>query len=299
MNLDLLQQLQQRVMKLEEGYIVLSRSISALDIDRQLFVKARDRIEPGIGSKLAYNSYGMIIGNSKLDQTDIPELPMSKIVGLETEFGTKANQSDISKLRKEVTEYFENTDTVDTGCKVNIDQHGRVVSVSPLLVEDIPIIPMDKVEGLSEVINQLQSIPVPDTQVEDHIVNPGTGCKVTYDSTGRVVSSTNLSVEDIPTEVLNRLALIEARLVDTVPIKPFNEIKSSINSKVDGNQPIQSGIYTKVVVDSKGLITNGDTLTTNDLPAIPIQSVSNLQELLTQILEDISSIKDSLNNHSK
>lgn len=295
------QELEQHVSDLESKVM---QFITSYNIDKQHFVKGI-KINPGIGTKVAYDSNGLIISNETLNEDDIPQLSIDKIIGLKSDINKKANNEDITKIRNDIANMYNHTSTSKSGCKVNIDEHGFVNDVSDLNIEDIPQLTLNKIDGLIEVLNELRTTAKV-VQVDDNFTtNPGTGCKITYDEHGRVINKNDLSIEDLPAELLMRINQIDSLLSTKASQASVDIIATKVLNKVDANKVIQRGTYTKVNVDSNGLVTNGECLTKNDLPPINVEDIEYLQqtldeklsvEHLDQIMTNIESIRKLCDN---
>lgn len=285
------QELEQRVSDLESK---ITQFIAAYNIDKQHFVKGT-KINPGIGTKVAYDSNGLILSNETLNEDDIPQLSIDKIIGLKSDIDNKANNEDVSQIRNDIANMYKHTSTSKSGCKVNVDEHGFVNDVSDLNIEDIPQLTLNKIDGLNEALNELRTVANV-VQVDDSFTtNPGTGCKITYDEHGRVISKSNLSIEDLPAELLMRINQIDSLLSTKAPQANVDILTTEILNKVDMNNTIQRGTYTKVNVDSNGLVINGECLTKNDLPPINVDDIEYLQQTLDEKL-DVEHLDQIMNN---
>ncbi len=56
--------------------------------------------------------------------------------------------------------------------------------------------------------------------------------------------------------------------------------QTALNGKVDKNNDITAGVYTKVAVDKKGLVTGGYNLVADDIPSLTISKITGLQTAL-------------------
>lgn len=304
MNTDTLRGILERIDSLEAWVNKSSQVIESLKIDKQLLVNKDQKLKPGIACKVAFNSDGLVIGTDRLAQSDLPEIAIDQISGLRDELDDKLSSSEINDMRNMLNNVHSHTSTVSTGCKINVDDHGFVNGVSNLLPDDIPTLPISKIEGLQTVLDHLNSLE--NARIKstgDHRVNPGTGCKLDYDEYGRIINKHDLSMEDIPSELISRLNIVESNIGTLASQKSLTNLSGIIVNKLDANTPITPGIYTKLVVDSKGLVVKGDVLDKEDLPPIDIQDVSGLrQELnskadrgdLTTLNETVSSLISSI-----
>ena len=207
MNPEILQSIQRRLLDVESKIQATDKKLTALKIDKQMFIPKSERIKPGIAIKVAYNEYGQITGSSSLETVDIPQLAIEKIDGLSEHLKSSVKTSEIEKLKKEIKSYFTRSEADITGCKVNVNKNGIVTSVSDLTVEDIPELPINKISGLTNILESLKqsSNSVEMITVDEKIITAGTGCKISFDEYGRVTNSENLSITDLPLELINKI----------------------------------------------------------------------------------------------
>ena len=310
-NIDTIISIQKKLGELTQIVSDQKKQINALKIDKQMFVKCESPIRPGVATKVAYNNKGLITATALIEESDLPMISIGKINGLDKIVGEKADVAQVERLSIQLNNVYRKTDIVQSGCKVNIDEHGLVVSVADLCIEDIPSIPISKIENLENELSLLRaSIPREIKIPEEINVNAGTGCKVTYNNHGHVISSSALDITDIPNELLIKINSIETSLTSFVPKSALTNLRSQVVTKVTANAPITPGVFTKVTVDDKGLVTSGRQLEISDLPVIEIDDVNGLRsELLNTItraelvevnaaLTNITNRLNSLNNYS-
>ncbi len=285
------QELEQRVSDIESK---ITQFIAAYNIDKQQFAKS-NKITPGIGAKLAYDSNGLILSSEALNERDIPQLSINKIIGLKSNIDNKANVDDFTQLSNKVANIYEHTSTFKSGCKVNVDEHGFVNDVCDLNIEDIPQLTLDKIDGLIDALNELRNCTKTTQSVDVFTTNPGTGCKLTYDEHGRVIGKNELTIEDLPAELLARINSIDSTLAGKATQVSVDNLKTNMLRKVDVNQSVKPGTYAKVNVDSKGLVTGGESLTKNDLPSINVDDIEYLQQTLDEKLS-VDHLDQIMNN---
>ena len=177
------------------------------------------------------------------------------------------------------------TKTVKTGTVVNVDEHGLVNDVSELLPEHIPTLPMDKIQDLSEIIQQLRHTSNDvDLTCKEVSVTSGVGTKVTWDEHGHIISSQDLNMEDLPSELDKRIAKLEELVADIVSRTELNEVVQVLNDKIDKpKKKLTPGVYTKVVIDENGIVTDAEELTDNDIPALSINAIDGLDDKLSSM----------------
>lgn len=273
-----------RLDTIEEKIGSINKFMSSLKIDHQTFLKSNNPIIPGIGCKVAFDKNGLILRSMDLESSDIPSIPIDKIDGLRDLLSDKINNSDIKRLKDSLIDVLVSSNNIKEGYGINIIRDNNDVTISIDLIDsDIPILPIRHIDGLREKLELIESslndIPK-EFNIDDFKVEPGTFPKVTYDSKGRIVSGSKLSVDDIPNEFISRINVLESNITLLSSQKYVDNVSKSINKKIDGNDPITPGIYTKVKVDSKGLITSGDKLSINDLPKLSTSNIDGLDQIL-------------------
>lgn len=303
----------EEIVRLQRGFEDLKVKVSdlhskirGLEINEQLYLRSNTPIAPGIGCKFAYDMNGLILRSEPLSETDIPDLQVDKILGLRKLINEKVSKYEIERLRVEMKDISVRKGPVaGTGTKVNYDANGLVVSVSDLLPSDIPMLPIEKIDGLKDIIENLRGLhSKEDVSAYTHAkISPGTYCKITYSEDGHVIKGERLSIDDIPNDLISRLNLLETSLTRYAPQQIVDGLSSAVVGKLDANTPIKPGVYTKVTVDEKGLVTFGDKLTISDLPEITIKNIPGLDRSLAdkadreeflRVSETVSSMSSSL-----
>ena len=263
--------------QLQDDIRQLRKDVNALRINEQRYLKSNTLIPPGIACKVSYDGYGLIVNGTKLESSDIPELPIDHIISLRKILDDKIGSNEFKKLQIEASNnVIKKGNIVGSGIKVNYDHNGLVISTSDLLVDDIPELPIQKIDGLLEKLSLLESHHKTEMVDDNNTITPGIFCKISYDNKGRVISGSNLDINDIPIELINRINSFESMLPMLATGDVVRAIGENVLKKLDSNNPITSGTYTKVTVDSKGLVTKGDKLTVNDLPELTIMDIKNL-----------------------
>ena len=277
--------------------------IAGLKIDKQLIIQSNSIIPPGIACRITYDSKGLILKGEELRLDDIPELPIEKITGLRKILDGKAPSTILDNIKGN-----SNTDRpkikAGTGIKINYDENGLVLSsVENLSTLDIPDLPMGKILGLSDRLSMIESHVSNIKKIDDeYSITPGTFTKITYGADGRVISGTKLSMDDLPIDFISRMNIIESRIPILASQQTVDGLSKNINTKLEANKLINSGVFTKVTVDEKGLVTHGDNLTIKDIPEIKINDVTNLastlrgkaeQSDLVNLMNTVSSLNSS------
>ena len=283
MNTDIeaIKKLQQDVFELKERDDELSKVLEGLKIDKQLYLRANEKIRPGIGCKVAYDENGLILSQEELDESDIPKLAIDKIEGLRDALFDKASRKDLRNISVNLEEIFQARDIAGTGCKVNYDRYGVIQSVADLTREDIPKLSLDHIEGLNEILEDIRSSIPKNVRVDDHkVINPGSGTKVTYDEHGHITGSSNIDMNDIPMEIITKLNELESLIPSLASSKTLESINKTLSKKIDKDGNVEPGTYTKVTINRNGIVTRGSEMTVNDLPEISIEDIKGLYEAL-------------------
>lgn len=308
MNPEIIVDLQKRLSELEEELLSTKQAIKRVEIDNQSKLKANVDIAPGIATKVAYDKNGLIIKGTHLDVSDIPVLQIDSIDGLRKILDGKISKEDVNDLNLDHSnDKTKDTVIVGTGTRINYNEDGMIVSSSELIADDVPILPISHIDGLMDEINSIKSNTTssPEPVVERNPIVPGTYPKITYDSDGRVVSGSKLSMDDIPIDLIIKINEVEGSIPLMVSQKTIDGINKNLNKKLDENPKITPGMYTKVKVDEKGLITSGGNITIKDLPEMNISDIVNLdsairskanQDDLIALSETVSSITNSLSS---
>lgn len=243
----------------EELIQELKSTISALKIDSQFYIKSPKDIVPGYKCKIGFDNNGLVINSGDLIKTDIPDIDITQVNGLSDALAAKATKSETERLSLIIDGLFTNRGTtVGEGTKVTFDANGLITGTGRLSSDDIPSIPISKVENLEDVISSL-STPVEVEEFVHPIVSPSTNVKVTYDKNGHVIHGEELGINDLPRELINRINVIESTLVEMAPkrlvdslSKQVSELSSQMEtySKVSTERKVQTSIE---IADVEGL----------------------------------------------
>lgn len=301
-NIEAIRQIQQEIAIIKEENETFSKVIESLKIDKQLFLRANEKIRPGIAAKVAYDENGLIISGEELDQSDIPELSIDKIKNLRDSLADKASRKDLKNISVNLDEIFQVRDIAHTGCKVNYDRYGVIQSSTDLSPEDIPTLSLDHIEGLNEQLQFIKdSIPQKEVSINHPTVSPNTATKVTFDEHGHIVGHSKLDMNDIPIEIINRLNELESMIPLMASSKTLEAMNKTMSKKVDRDNYITPGTYNKFKVNQDGVITEASNMTVNDLPEIGIENIRDLYKTLKEkaehsdVVELISSVSILMN----
>ena len=237
----------------------LNKEVRSLKLDMQQTVRKSDNILPTVATKVAVNNDGLVVGSLPLSASDMPELPMTKIEGLsECLEKLKANKSSAP--------YKEIEPSTRTGYRITYDELGKVVdSVDMLTAEDIPNIPMGKVQGLGEALTMLSQI-----SMVNHV----------EETPPPVITFPDITMELLPRELINQVNAITTTIPSLASRESLDSLRTELLGKLDINPSIVSGTYPVVEVDTKGLVVNGRALTKADLPSLEIVDIINLDSTL-------------------
>lgn len=306
MNTELIIALQNKIEELSSTVGIMEKTVNALKINDQRRLDSNIPIPPGIACKVAYDKNGLITKGIGLEVSDIPQLDIDKIINLKKHLDDKASLKDFEKFKSIITEMIQPTVKnlgyiVGTATKVNFNQDGRIVATSDLLPSDIPMLPISKIEGLADIISNF-NIQMISENNENSIpnikVSPGTYAKVTIDQYGRVITGDKLGMNDIPSELISKLNIIESRFADIPSQQTIIAIQKSLVDKLDANKSIIPGTFTKVKVDSKGLVTFGEKLSIRDLPELGMSDINGLEKAIREKADqkDILSLSDTVSS---
>jgi hypothetical protein len=243
----------------------------------------------------------LVVNGESLSIDDIPEISVDKVKNLSNFI------SDSNTLEKEFREFsIKFKKLIDerylippgSGIKVNYNEHGNITSVSELLSSDIPELSTNKIIGLENRLKALENIDHSSTIIE-YKINPATNCKITYNSDGRVTSSSKLSIDDIPIEIMSKLNLIEERIPLLASQQSVSTILTLVNKKVDATSSgVMGGTFTKVRINTQGLVVDGSFLTLKDLPVINIKDIPELEAQLKRKADnsELIEIKNSISS---
>lgn len=304
MNVESLINLQNQVNNIEECLQEISKSVKGLKIDVKNKLNSNIDIVPGIACKFAYDKSGLIIHAEKLVESDIPDIDIDHVKGLRKILSEKISKSDLRKITDIGNNLKEKVgDVVGCGCKINYDANGRIISASELTKEDIPQLSISDIEGLNEELELIKVNMTSENQSGNSAVHgkftSGTFMKVTTDEYGHVISGVNkLTENDMPIDFINKINKIESSYAEFASRKAVTSLNSIVAKKLTANEPITSGTYTKVRVDSNGLVTAGDKLSIKDLPQLSINNIEGLDIALRSKAsqEDIISLNETVNS---
>lgn len=289
-----------RLETLERTIDQLKTNINALKLNEQFKLQKNDAIPPGIATKVAYDENGLVVKGYKLEASDIPNINIESVINLKEELDKKVGAAAIANLESSLEQVrssiINSGEVVASGTKVNIDKHGFVVDVLNLLEEDIPDLSIDKIIGLRDELEVLKNnTKIEEVKVDQKTISPGVYTKIHYDEYGKVIKGENLSLEDIPMELVGKINILENKIVSLAQASVVDGLLKEVHKKLDANDEyVKPGTFTKVRIDDKGLVTRGDKLSIEDLPDITIKDIQGLDSILKTKAnsEDIISLND-------
>ena len=215
---ELLYQMKDSIDELNKAVSSLTEIVHGLKINEQMYLKSNPSITSGISTKVAYDKNGLIVGGSSLEISDIPEIPIEKVTNLRNELSHSISEDDLTRLKMELnSKLIKKGEVVNTGTKINYDINGLVINSSDLLPADIPVLPITKIDGLSDLLDHITSqnennLKTADNDDSDVKITPGVFPKITFNEKGKVVNGENLTMNDIPVELISKINDLESKL---------------------------------------------------------------------------------------
>ena len=190
----------------------LEAKIIAYDIDRQNYVKRENVLKPSSGCKVFYDKNGLVLRAESLSVDDIPTIPMEKVSSLKESLNDAMTKHLSIKERDKIPP--------GEGFKIAYNEYGDVVSsVDKLHPSDIPSLPISKIESLHDQLELIHHTLKALQEENDHNsphITPMIATKVQVDGMGRVIKGMNLSMDDLPNEIMIQLNRLETS-ISTIP----------------------------------------------------------------------------------
>jgi phage-related tail fiber protein len=221
-------------------------------------VRSNPTITAGTGTKVTYDSKGLVTSSTTLVLSDLPDIPTTKLTG----------QISVAQLPTLGS-------TAHTYNKVYVDATGRVVS--------------------GETNTTLAGFGITDALRSNPAITAGTGIKVTYDSKGLVLSSTTLIETDIPnihtSKLIGKIStaqLPELGDITNTYTKPHIDSTGrviggdnpttlagyGITDAMYANQLITPNTGIKITYDENGLVLSSGSLTVSDIPELDASKIT-------------------------
>jgi len=289
MNVDLLNNLQKKIMSLEENINDINKKISSILIDNQSFVKKNTNSRSSIGYKIYYDINGLIIKSEDLTEMDIPTLSIDKIKGLRRELNKKIDKSEINNMLNREDRELVKSDIIGTGCKVNYDKNGLIVSTSNLLQEDIPILSIDKIDKLSDELSYIKSLIKNNTNESKN-------------DTNNIIEvnkkKEKLTENDIPISIITRINNLDAKLTNFASKESVDNLFKLLDNKSsnDTNNELTPISRRKEITKNTDIDLINNRLNSLELT---MQKILNQFNKISEILKfnkKLESIENKLNN---
>lgn len=259
------------------------------------------KIKPGRGIKISYDEFGRVTSSDdKLLITDIPELDMNKIRGLEDTI--KNLREELNGIKSEKKERYRVAPGTYT--KITYGDDGRVMGGTTLTMDDIPMTLINKInllenrmasfagqEAMSTAMNRLNKKL--DANVK---ILGGTYTKVQVDDNGLVTQGDRVTVDDIGTITINNIAELPTMLKNKANQTDMVQVLNTLNRLATSDRT-RDVVQLKTVVEGKAdnytvksLESQINTLSTsvdNLLTRIPDRSVMQTINRLVQENDDL------------
>ena len=232
-------------------------------------LNANPDIEPGTGTKITYDSKGLVTGSEALTAEDIPQLSTDKITGLAT-VATTGSYNDLSD--KPVIPEGAVVDSELTPDGTNAVQ-GKVIYQALQGKQDAgDYATTEELEqGLSgkQPVGNYATVEELNQKVTANAaITGGTGTKITYDSKGLVTGSSSLTSDDIPqlsTDKITGLATVATTgSYNDLSDKPVIPEGAVVDSELtpDGTNAVQGKVIYQALQGKQPV---GDYATTEEL----------------------------------
>lgn len=187
----------------------------------------------------------------------------------------KLVEGEITKLTLNMSNHisWERLVRPQTAVKVNVNKYGLVVGSESLKPSDLPIIPMEQVDGLLKVLAEKENISK-ENEAQNNIGSGGTACKITFNKYGEVLSGVELEPSDIPSLPSSNIIGLDDR-IDGIK-KSIDELKMVQGTTSD----VTPGTFTKITYNSSGRVTGGTDITMDDLPSALHTKLNELRSSL-------------------
>lgn len=187
----------------------------------------------------------------------------------------KLVEGEIIKLTLNMSNHisWERLVRPQTAVKVNVNKYGLVVGSESLKPSDLPIIPMEQVDGLLKVLAEKENISK-ENEAQNNIGSGGTACKITFNKYGEVLSGVELEPSDIPSLPSSNIIGLDDR-IDGIK-KSIDELKMVQGTTSD----VTPGTFTKITYNSSGRVTGGTDITMDDLPSALHTKLNELRSSL-------------------
>ena len=243
------------------------------------FIKKKS-ITPATGSVISSDENGLVAGARDLQPCDIPQLPMSKIQGLESLLSGMSTPTTVLEQ------------TSDPDVSERMDTLFQVVQEFKKRVSEM--------DGYDHV-NPPARLPILESQMNQLSIQVSE-LKNTVDHIPRTVTIPNYA------EQIRELNETISNLVGQVTrqAQEINVLKAELGKKANMNQ-VTPGVYTKLAVTREGTISGWEPLTEKDLPQLEIQNIKDLQiqlnakatnEFVTNLANTVATLMQQVSSSS-
>lgn len=251
--------------------------------------------------KVNYDSNGYVVSGSSLTLDDIPNIPMSKIIGLDD-----AIQSIVPQNIENESVVTKAKVTSGTFTKVTINSDGSILSGNTLLMSDLPMdlinrlnhiesklplfVTRETFDSMSKEASKISNLSIPNAK-------PGTYAKVTINSNGMVTKGDNLSISDLPEISTSDITNLDSALRNKADQSDLIKLNESINSIISMTSEItdmntmKSQIETKASKSDLAMLSNKiDTLQKNMDTMFKLATLDSLVLQIESLQSDIDTI---------
>lgn len=193
--------------------------------------------------------------------------------------------------------------TPSTSCKVSYDSKGLIISSNKLEPSDIPNLQIDKIDGLRNILDNKVDFNMIDRLTNDmnkrnidmnenSIV--GCGTKVNYNENGNIVSTSDLTINDLPKLSIKDIDGLNVVLHDKATQSDIIQLNDTISSIT--NTMFRIGEITGIKNELNIKANNKDLLTLST----KVDSMQNLMNILSEkipnelIIDQLKQIQDDI-----
>lgn len=234
-----IEELRKQIKQIEED-------VAKIKVDSANTIKSAGAVKPGTAIKVSFNKYGLIETTHELKISDLPDIPPSKILTLNT-FNEKV-MNRFKTIDKQIA-------MLETTVKsIPKQQAQQKVSIK---LDDIPELPITKIKDLKETL-ELISISKPEVSEQP---------------------KTKLLESDIPEVIKNRIKVLEELIASKAEKTEVSEINVLIKSLSQQN----NDIVQEIINISDAMESSKKGLKPEDIPELPISKIKNLGKILNAV----------------
>ena len=243
----------------------------------------RAKIQAGTGIKINYDEDGLITSSTDLLLSDIPDLSIAKIIGLEDRLTFMESQFNNGSDE----EVKEETITPGTFTKITYGPNGKIISGCKLSIDDIP---MDLIIKLNTIENRIPNLAsqqtlealIQDVQKKAYSnppITPGTYTKVKVDDQGLITFGGILNINDLPELQMKDITNLESTLrkkADQSDLIDLMNTVSSISNNNGSSEIVQMQNDLLIKADKEDLRTTDN-------------KIENLQNTINTLVDNLPS----------